>query len=171
MKKYKVLFTDLDDTLIKTYSGTTFPQGIWDMMFNFDVFKKIKELEPEYVFIVTNQGGIGKFVNENDFERKLNYIESSLKSYIKHPNLKEVQSMYCPSVDKEDPFRKPNPGMINFFIKEYKLIENGYTKDDMLMIGDASGKEGDFSDSDKKIAENANINYLDINDFRACVFI
>lgn len=171
MKKYKVLFTDMDDTLIRTYSGKTFAQGIWDMMFNFDVFNKIKEMEPEYVFIVTNQGGIGKFVNENDFVRKLNYLESSLKTYIKHPNLKDVQSIYCPSNDKEDPFRKPNPGMINYFIKEAKLLENGYTRDDMLMLGDASGKPGDFSDSDKKTAENAKINYLDVNDFRCCVFI
>ena len=37
----------------------------------------------------------------------------------------------------KDPFRKPNPGMINYFIKSYKLL-NDYTKGDMLMIGDAS---------------------------------
>ena len=33
------------------------------------------------------------------------------------------------------------------------------------MIGDASGKEGQFSDSDKKTAENFGINYMDVEDF------
>ena len=33
------------------------------------------------------------------------------------------------------------------------------------MIGEASGKEGDFSDSDKQCAENFGIEYIDIEDF------
>ena len=37
--------------------------------------------------------------------------------------------------------------------------------DKILMIGDASGKEGQFSDSDKKCAENAGFDYLDVDDF------
>lgn len=165
MKRYKILFCDLDDTLIKTYSGKTFPQGIWDMMLRFDVLRKIKELEPEYLFIVTNQGGIGKFVSDENFNKKLDYVECAIKDYIKHSRLVAVESMYCPSNDKNDNFRKPNPGMIEFFIDKHKLLENGYTKEDMLMIGDASGKPGNFSDTDFKTAENAKIKYLDIYDF------
>ena len=38
-------------------------------------------------------------------------------------------------------------------------------KHEMLMIGDASGKPGDFSDSDKKCAENFGIDYIDVRDF------
>ena len=33
------------------------------------------------------------------------------------------------------------------------------------MIGDDSGKPGDFSDSDKKCAENFGIDYIDVEDF------
>lgn len=33
------------------------------------------------------------------------------------------------------------------------------------MIGDASGKEGQFSDSDKKTAENFGCEYMDVDDF------
>lgn len=34
-----------------------------------------------------------------------------------------------------------------------------------LMIGDASGKPGQFSDSDKRTAENFGIDYMDVEDF------
>ena len=33
------------------------------------------------------------------------------------------------------------------------------------MIGDASGKEGQFFDSDKKTAENFGCEYMDVDDF------
>ena len=55
MKKVKVLFADLDGTLIKTLSGKTFPKGVWDMQFRFEVLDKIKDLKPEYICIVSNQ--------------------------------------------------------------------------------------------------------------------
>ena len=45
------------------------------------------------------------------------------------------------------------------------IIENGIETDKMLMIGDASGKEGQFSDSDKKTAENFCVDYMDVEDF------
>lgn len=54
MKKYKVLFCDMDGTLIETVSGETFPKGIWDMKFKFDVLDAIKNLNPKAIFIVTN---------------------------------------------------------------------------------------------------------------------
>lgn len=40
-----------------------------------------------------------------------------------------------------------------------------HSKSSMIMIGDASGKPGDFSDSDKKCAENFGIDYIDVEDF------
>lgn len=43
--------------------------------------------------------------------------------------------------------------------------ENKIVYDTILMIGDASGKEGQFSDSDKKTAENFGCEYMDVDDF------
>ena len=37
--------------------------------------------------------------------------------------------------------------------------------DSAKVFGNASGKEGQFSDSDKKTAENFYIDYIDVNDF------
>ena len=30
-KKYKYVFIDFDDTIVRTLTGNTFPKGIWDM--------------------------------------------------------------------------------------------------------------------------------------------
>ena len=164
MKKPKILFSDLDGTLIKTRSGKSFAQGMWDMELRLDVLKKIKEMSPEYVFIVTNQGGIGQFFTEEDFEKKLSYIEISIRDYIKHENFKVIDSIYCPSIDKDDKFRKPNPGMLEHMCKLYKIPS--YLKSEMLMIGDASGKKGQFSDTDLLTAKNFGISYIDVEDLK-----
>ena len=73
--------------------------------------------------------------------------------------------MYCETNDKLDPYRKPNPGMLYGLLDKYVGYDLGYTKHVSLMIGYASGKEGQFSDSDKKTAENFGIDYMDVNDF------
>ena len=82
MKKYDIIFADLDGTLIDTISGQTFPKGVWDMRIRFDVLNTIKKLHPQYVFIVSNQGGIENgFVNRAHFVNKLDYICSSIEEY------------------------------------------------------------------------------------------
>lgn len=169
MRSPKILFIDLDGTLIETYTGNTFAQGIWDMKFKFNVLDKIKQIAPDFVFIVTNQGGIGKFVSEKEFETKLDYISACVRQYIKHPGLEAVEAIYCPSMDKDDPDRKPNPGMLEKCCNIYNINIPEY-RPDMLMVGDASGKDGQFSDSDKRCAQNFNIRYLDVDDFIKIMF-
>ena len=165
MKKYKVIFSDLDGTLIETISGKTFPKGIWDMKIRFDVLDKIKEIKPECLLIVANQGGIEKgFVNRRNFEFKMEYLCRSIKEYTEIP----VEYSYCEKNAPTYKYRKPNTGMLDSLM--YKMInrgiiENGIETDKMLMIGDASGKDGQFSDSDKKTAENYCIDYMDADDF------
>lgn len=64
MKKYKVLFCDMDGTLIETASGETFPNGIWDMKFKFDVLDAIKYLSEAVQWFTDND--IPLFgINEN----------------------------------------------------------------------------------------------------------
>ena len=154
----KVLFADLDGTLIKTRSGKDFPVDKDDWTIPSYVIRSIRKYAPDYLLIVTNQGGIGHgIVKEYDFKEKIKNIISEFKESL--PSIK-YDYIYCASNDKEDTMRKPNPGMVDCFIDQYKL-----DSDDCLMIGDASGKEGDFSDSDKKCADNAEVEYMDILDF------
>ena len=162
MKEYKVIFADLDGTLIETISGEPFPKGIWDMQIKFDVLNAIKELNPEYILIVSNQGGIESgFVDAQNFRAKSEYIARAIWEYCGY----ECYAMYCESNDKLDPYRKPNPGMLYSLLETHVGDDIGYIKSVSLMIGDASGKPGQFSDSDKKTAENFGIDYLDVNDF------
>ena len=162
MKEYKVIFCDLDGTLIDTISGETFPKGIWDMKIKFDVLDAIKKLNPEYILIVSNQGGIESgFVDAHDFRAKSEYITRAIREYCGC----ECYAMYCETNDKSDPYRKPNVGMLEGLLESYVGDDFDYIKQKSLMIGDASGKEGQFSDSDKKTAENFGIDYMDVNDF------
>lgn len=67
--------------------------------------------------------------------------------------------------DRSNPMRKPNTGMLEGFFNKYKSWGYACNKNDCLMIGDASGLEGQFSDSDKKTAENFGIDYMDVSEF------
>lgn len=164
MSKYKILFADLDGTLIDTISGKTFPEGIWDMKLKFDVLDKIKELKPDFLFIVSNQGGIEQgFVNEHHFCAKLGFIVHAIEEYCGIT----TDYYYCSSNNEYDTDRKPNCGMLQTAILDYDSYDVNFMwkKSEMLMIGDASGKPGQFGGSDKKTAENFGIDYLDVEDF------
>ena len=162
VKNKKILFADLDGTLIETISGETFPKGIWDMKFRFDVLDAIKKLHPLYIFIVSNQGGIESgFVDALSFRRKSIYTTRAIGEYCGC----ECHAMYCETNDKLDPYRKPNPGMLYSLLETYVGDDFYYIKSMSLMISDASGKEGQFSDSDKKTAKNFGIDYMDVDDF------
>lgn len=163
MKKYKVLFCDLDGTLIETISGETFPKGIWDMKIKFEVLDAIEKMSPEYVFIVSNQGGVEKgFVSYFGMMNKVQYVCSCVKDYCEIK--RNVEGVFCSSNDSTHKDRKPNVGMLERFYHDY-YGNNDFDKKDALMIGDASGNEGQWSDTDKKTAENFGIDYLDVNDF------
>ena len=162
MKEYKVIFCDLDGTLIDTISGETFPKGIWDMKIEFDVLDAINKLNPECILIVSNQGGIESgFVDAHDFRAKSEYITRAIREYCEC----KCYAMYCDTNNKSDIYRKPNTGMLENLMERYVGDDVEYIKQKSLMIGDASGKEGQFSDSDKKTAENFGIDYMDVNDF------
>ena len=162
MKKYEGIFADLDGTLIDPISGGTFPKGIWDMKLRFEVLDAIKKLNPEYILIVSNQGGIESgFVDRYDFKSKSEYITRAIREYCGC----ESYGMYCETNDKTDIYRKPNIGMLENLLESYVGDDFDYIKQISLMIGDASGKEGQFSDSDKKTAENFGIDYMDVEDF------
>lgn len=175
MKDYKILFADLDGTLITTASGKTFAEDCADFRIRKDVLDKIRWMpDLEYVFVVTNQGGIPQYISKVEFEAKFDTILYFMNRYLSyditlngiHSNPKMIAGTYCASLDKDSLLRKPHTGMLQKLLKDEVLCQNvSIEKSQMLMIGDASGKEGQFSDSDRKCAENYGIDYMDVEDF------
>lgn len=76
MKNYKILFADLDGTLIKTKSGEIFPKGIWDMEFRFEVLDAIKKKDKEAFKEWDNQSLEDKMQNTDTrwYKSKLQFI-------------------------------------------------------------------------------------------------
>ena len=82
------------------------------MKIKFDVLDKIKEINPEYVLIVINQGGIEKgFINEWSFRHKLEYICAVINNYCGC----ETYARYCTRF-----------GTFMFFYTIYKKEENTF---------------------------------------------
>lgn len=149
IKHDKVLFIDLDGTLIQPLGDRTFPKGCWDMKLNFNALDAINSYKPDLVIIVTNQGGIEKgFVKEAGFTVKVNYVAACISEYC---NVNCTYN-YCTSCNIKNKFRKPNPGMITKYIESYNL-----NKDSCLMVGDR--------EEDMLCAKNADIKFININQF------
>lgn len=157
----KTLFMDLDDTLIVTKSGKTFPESKDDWKVKEGVVNAIRNYDPSRIHIISNQGGISKgFITVEEFQEKL----EAVKACLYEETGITISSAFCTSLDKNDPRRKPNAGMIEEYFRN-RVIKSF---SDFMMVGDASGLPGNFSDSDKKCAENAGIKYMDINEFIEC---
>lgn len=166
-KNKEVLFADLDGTLIETVSGERFPKGIWDMKLRFNVLDKIRQVFPKLrcLFIVTNQGGIEKgFIDRENFVAKFSYVCAAMKEFLGV----HVGGNCCESSDDTCWKRKPNVGMLSLgMISVNWLFSKEFDKSQVAMIGDASGKPNQFSDSDKRTAENFGIDYIDVDDLLA----
>ena len=78
------------------------------MKIRFDVLDAIKALHPQYILIVSNQGGIESgFVDADNFRSKSEYIARAIREYCDC----ECYGMYCTTNDKTDLYRKPNVRM------------------------------------------------------------
>lgn len=159
LNEYKYLFSDLDGTLIKTATGGIFAKDCTDFRIRKDVVDKIKEMYDEgrleAIFIVSNQGGIPKYMSLEEFWAKENAITAFIECYTGC----DIQASSCTSLDPADHRRKPNTGMLESKVGEWD-------KPDCLMIGDASGKDkGYWSSDDIETAQNFGIDYLDVEEF------
>jgi bifunctional polynucleotide phosphatase/kinase len=129
---------DYDWTLVKPLSNGTFSKDLNDWRW---MTEKVPEILQKYyekgfcIVIISNQ--------TKNTEMKLQQINNVL-STLKIPSLI--------SVGYEDIDKKPNRTMFDIIIKNKKI--------DMkksFFVGDALGRQEDWSDIDKKFAENINI--------------
>jgi bifunctional polynucleotide phosphatase/kinase len=141
--KNKIASFDLDNTLIKTKSGKTFPIDETDWIFNFD---NVTEVLNQYhgdnycLIIISNQ--------KNLEDKKLESWVTKIKDIINKIGL--PVKVYA-SI-KDNIYRKPNTGLWNLIKIKVNMIDSFY-------CGDAMGRKNDHSDTDLKFALNLGLTF------------
>lgn len=132
----KMAAFDYDWTLVSPKGGKTFPINIddWEWLYP-NIPEKIKNYYDDGFMIVifTNQSKLWKHEQIQIVAKTINI-----------PILIVIATNKCDY--------KPNPILFNVLIGNNKI-----NKDKSFFIGDAIGRNSDFSDSDKVFAENINI--------------
>lgn len=96
MKEYKVIFADLDGTLIETISGETFPKGIWDMRIRFDVLDAKMQGQNKRNNIVIEINGESHILSE--WCRILGVNRTTVKSRILQQGLTPYEAITIPII-------------------------------------------------------------------------
>ena len=108
-----------------------------------------------YVFVVTNQSGIGRgYYSKRDVEKLHNLINCDLNKNLAHIDEFVFAPYYKNSKIKfkikDRLMRKPNTGMIDYLCDKWNIV-----RDKSLIIGDKK--------SDRKLSFNCRIKYLNIS--------
>lgn len=134
---------DLDHTLLKPTKGV-FPKTRDDAVLVFpEIKKKFTQLRRKgyKIVIFTNQKGIPKHLSVEDLYYKIN-------KYL--PRGDEIDIYISFAADAN---RKPSPAMFD------KFIEHNGAITDIFYVGDAAGRQGDFSASDLQFAHNCGMTF------------
>ena len=137
----KMAMFDYDWTLVKPISNGTFSKSLDDWRW---MTEKVPEILQKYydkgycIVIISNQ--------TRNTKMKLQQITNVLSTL-------PIPSLIA--VGYEDIDKKPNRTMFDIIKKNKKIDMNK-----SFYVGDALGRQGDWSDSDKKFAENINIKQI-----------
>ena len=137
----KMAMFDFDWTLVKPISNGTFSKSLDDWRW---ITEKVPEILQKYydkgycIVIISNQ--------TRNTKMKLQQITNVLSTL-------PIPSLIA--VGYEDIDKKPNRTMFDIIKKNKKINMNK-----SFYVGDALGRQGDWSDSDKKFAENINIKQI-----------
>jgi DNA 3'-phosphatase len=122
--KDRVLFLDLDNTIIVTKSKQNFPKSPDDWTFRYRFLEAFynycKNNKIEKVVIITNQAGIEEgYVTPVEFRDKITLIIDNIKQYLYFRGASDRQVLdihiyMIPSVSFNFKFRKPNTEVIKF---------------------------------------------------------
>jgi bifunctional polynucleotide phosphatase/kinase len=138
-----VLAFDLDYTLIKPKGRSKFPKDSADWKWIDGAKEKLQMIHAAgtRMVIFSNQGGIrDKKTTSDIFVAKLRMLFEDL----------DFPILVFAAISNE--YRKPSPKMFEYFKDNYMSdVTSG------AFIGDAAGREDDFSDSDRKFALNCKL--------------
>lgn len=144
---------DMDGTIIVTASGAKHPKSVDDWKWRGDALARLVALASPFV-IVTNQAGANSQGNNLDTDEYAGPIDSMA--------LQRVAAVYAAlrsagctvviyAAIGRDGYRKPSPCIFT------QYIAPACSPTSIYYIGDAAGRPGDFSDSDRGFAYNIHL--------------
>tara|TARA_B100000989_G_C19517240_1_gene462273 strand:+ start:1675 stop:2187 length:513 start_codon:yes stop_codon:yes gene_type:complete len=164
-------FLDRDGVVIK---DKNYLKNLKDIKYTTGIFEGLTKItDKKYsIFIITNQSGVGRGYFS---EKKLKSIHNKIEKKLKSKNVKIKGIKYCPCHPKAKiekykrkcSMRKPNPGMINYFIKKYAIDRKksfliGDKRSDVL-AGKRAKLKNNFIYNDKKNFESFVNNLINRN--------
>ena len=142
-----IVIFDLDGTIIKTKSGKVFPINANDWVFNYNnVVETFNKLDKTIIGIISNQKGIKSDSQLKDWQSKLDSI------------MKQINLHFVFAAIKDNRYRKPMIGSWEY-IKDNFFKGLNIPNKKIIYVGDACGREGDFSDTDIKFANNCEFKF------------
>jgi bifunctional polynucleotide phosphatase/kinase len=162
-KQKRIAAFDFDSTLIKTVSKLKFAKDATDWCWwHGAVPGKLKELHSEgyIIVIVSNQNGISlkRAANAPKVIKLDRFTQFKQKSAAVFNNLNLPISIYAAT--ERDRFRKPATGMWEEVLKDLGLSKKDVDLEESIFVGDAGGRKGDFSCSDRNFAANIGIGFI-----------
>jgi len=146
--KPQILMADLDGTLVTTNSGRKHPNKHDDWTWMEGALERIQACQEKGIpiIIITNQAGISYS------EKKKTSRKDLLLRRIVNISGEAGENVQFWVAGDYDNYRKPNTGIF----EEY-ILPQAPDCENWVFIGDAAGREGDHSDSDRKFAYNINL--------------
>ncbi|KAK2763909.1 hypothetical protein FQN54_009528 [Arachnomyces sp. PD_36] len=166
--KRRVAAFDLDSTLISTASKNTFARNADDWKWwHAKVPGRVKELNSEgyQVILISNQKKVAlqtALKNGKGDSKSLSTFKEKTTNIMRQLDI--PLSIYAAT--QYDEFRKPRPGMWKEMLDEYDLdVEGRLDLPGSFFVGDAAGRPGDHSCTDRDFAANIGITFKTPEEF------
>lgn len=165
-RQKKIVMCDLLDNVIEPLSAQgkigIHPQGIYDMRIKFEVLDRFKAINPEFLFILTNQNFTPGTAASKVYKAMIDYLVFSIAEYMRLP-YENVRCITKTGYDIQDPNVKPNTGLIQLALKTIPDVTKRFKKEDILICGMASGMAGQ-GNRDIEMARKFGVDYIDIQE-------
>ena len=135
------------------------PRGVYDLVPKYTVWDVIRQMNPEYVFIITNQPAEFGTIEAEEMSQFIIETSIQLARFLRLP------SDRCRSFSKfgltRSRYTKPNTGLLTEALRTVKDINRRFKREQIYMLGAQSGGLGE-SNVDLKTAENFGIKYIPV---------
>jgi hypothetical protein len=162
----RIICCDLLDNVIESLTANgrvgVQPHGIYDMRIKFEVLDRFRAINPEYVFVLTNQNFTPGTPAGNVYKAMIDYLMYSIAEYMRMP-YENVRCITKTGYDVRDKDVKPNTGLLQKALSSIPDVKNRFKKEDILVCGSASGLAGQ-GNRDIEMARRFGVDYIDIQE-------